>query len=320
MRDLNQDFVIKKLEADLRKPVDPGHLSVHGSGSLHTVDLGLDAVVIQWGEDRVVLTGEWPRVGRGVVAVDLAVERLDLAHLKVFSEKIPLASVVRGDLRIDGPLSDFHVKGGLDVEGGGHLQIRDAAVRIARGKPLGHAVDLDLEAFPLRSVVTVEALPRQLTGRLQWDGEGTKLPTLKGELSADLLGFRYREFHVEPTTLRAGIEDSVLRIDRLDTGTDGLTVRSSGDVDLDEGRFTLDTDMSVWDLSGLGSALRLPLAGGSVELSGRQIGSWKSPGSPFVLHTDSKISGRVIALGGLGFDGIDGDWTLEVALDRKSVV
>jgi len=316
MRNLDQDFSFSKIEAHLRRPVDPGPVSAHGSGTLKKVDLTLDAFTVDWGDDQVVVSGAWPRVGRGVADLHVAVERLDLEHLKVFSEKIPLAGVVSGPLEVDGALSDVHVKGALDVDGGGRLDLADVGARIARGEPLGHSLDVTAEAFPLREVITIDALPPELTGRITWDGEGTRLPTLEGDVTADLQGFVYQSFHVEPTTLRASIADSKVAVDHLETGADGALLTTSGDVDLEEGSFVLDTVANVPDLSGLGYALKLPMEGGSVRLNGRQEGSWKSPGAAFVLDTDSTISGTVVAVGGLLFDGIDGDWTLEVALGR----
>jgi len=316
MRNLDQDFSFSKIEAHLLRPVDPGPIAAHGSGTLKKTDLTLDAFTVDWGDDRVVLTGAWPRVGRGTADLDVAVERLDLAHLKAFSEKIPLAGVVSGPLTVAGALSDLHVTGDLEVEGGGRLRIDDAGVRLARGAPIGHVVDVTAEDFPLRSVVTIDALPAELSGRLTWEGEGTRPPSLKGEASADLQGFVYRSFHVEPTTLRAAIEGPTITVDDLTTGADGVHLATAGTVDIDAGTFSLDTQADVADLSGIGRALKLPLENGSVRLSGRQDGAWKAPGAAFVLNTDSTISGTVVAVGGLLFDGIDGDWTLEVALGR----
>lgn len=317
MRDLDQDFSFSAIDAHLRAPVDPGPISAHGAGTMSTTDLTLDGFTVNWGEDTVVVGGAWPRVGRGVADLDVVVERLDLAHLKVFSESIPLASVVSGNLALDGALADMHVSGALDVEGGGHVQIDDVTARIARGATLGHALDITADAFPLADVITIDRLPRELTGDVTWDGEGTRLETLTGELTADLIGFPYRSFHVEPTSLRASIDGPKIAVHRLQTGTDGVEIETSGDVDLEAGTFTLDTVADVVDLSGLGQALRLPLENGQVHLSGRQKGSWKAPGASFILDSDSEISGTVVAVGGLGFDGIDGNWTLQIALGRN---
>ncbi len=320
LRGFEHDAALDAVGAKLDAPIAIPRATLSGGARMHGTDLvlDLDGITIGFKDDVVKVSGTLGSVTDLDFDLDLLIERFDLRDIQEFAAKAPLRSVVKGPVRVTGPLADLHMAGELTTAEGGRLSIADGGVRIK--DPLEHHADITMTQFDLGEILDVPQLPPPLTGRVTWDGGGTALDTLHGDATARLEPVRYQKMLLGPVSLDGSLAEGKVTVKPLTVGLAGGTPRLNGVIDLVESCFDVKVGGGVADLSRLRERVGAPVTAGRLDLDTTAKGCWSTDSDVLALRTDGTAR-----FGGLALDAAetkveDGTltWGLDVALPKAA--
>lgn len=297
MRGPAQDVAVASLDVTLVEPraLPPAHVSggVHLDADNH---LDIDGLAVLWEGADLRISGTAGDVRDIQPDLAVSIRSLDLGAARHVAPKAPLTGDVTGDLTVTGRLKEsLLVQGALALGDGAALDVRQ--LRVALPGPerglLEHDLELGLVAFsPDYLLDGIDGLPTDITADLSWQGHGTNLDTVVGELRATGAPFEFVGLHLGPVDVDARLDGPVITTRRFSLGFGGGTLHTSGTTDVRQQSFAMDVDGLVADLGALRGLSRGSITGGSYEFDGFTRGTWGGDG-PYPLSLHSRISSHL---------------------------
>jgi uncharacterized protein involved in high-affinity Fe2+ transport len=324
LRGFEHDAAFRDLRAKLDAPLEIPRAQLDGGARMHDLVLDLDGITLRWKDDEIGLSGTLGKVSDLDFDARLDVRRFDLADVKEFAPSAPLQGLVTGPLHVKGPLADLVLDGALTTRKGGKVDIADLGVRLV--SPLEHHLDVTLTELELGELLDVPQLPPALTGRVTWEGRGTRFRAedagdpliLKGTATAKLGPVKYQKMLLGPIDLAANLDNAQVGVDRLAVGLAGGTPVLRGDIDLTDRCFDVRLGGGVAALQQLKERIVAPVTAGRVTLDALAKGCWSTDSDVVALRTSGTADVADLALtpAETRVKAAKLGWTLDIAIPK----
>ncbi len=297
------DVALTSVAVDVARPLPLTGVAAAGGARL-TPDLQLDLVdlTVDWRSLDLRLDGTLGQLKDLTFDLDVGIDAFDLVDVQQIAAKAPLEGAVAGKLHMSGGLRDeITYTGAIDVADGAAIDLRALRLRLPKGEErpkIEHELDAGLASLsPDFFLKGIDGLPDALDVDVVWDGAGTKLETLAGDLRVTGAPFEFRKMTLGPVALHASIDGPVVTTRSLDVGVAGGEVHVAGTTDVKQQSFALDVDGLLADLGALRAVSNGLLLGGSASFAGFTRGTWGGDGAyPVSIHTTMDTTTRALAL------------------------